>query len=158
MSGSDGNPSFLGLPRRPAAASIAAMTHSTGGAMNRFTLKQIDALSSINHGAVKLAGDELGVQAFGLQVLDLPAGFADYPEHDHAHDRQEEVYVVLTGAAQFVVDGEHIHADAGSLVRVEPAAKRKLVPGPDGVRVLAIGCVPSGDYERPDVFRVPAKA
>jgi mannose-6-phosphate isomerase-like protein (cupin superfamily) len=158
MSGSDGNPSFLGLPRRPAAASIAAMTHSTGGAMNRFTLKQIDTLSSINHGAVKLAGDELGVQAFGLQVLDLPAGFADYPEHDHAHDRQEEVYVVLTGAAQFVVDGEQIHADAGSLVRVEPAAKRKLVPGPDGVRVLAIGCVPSGDYERPDVFRVPAKA
>jgi mannose-6-phosphate isomerase-like protein (cupin superfamily) len=158
MSGSDENPSFLGLPRRSAAASIAAMTHSTGGAMNRFTLKQIDTLSSINHGAVKLAGDELGVQAFGLQVLDLPAGFADYPEHDHAHDRQEEVYVVLTGAAQFVVDGEQIHADAGSLVRVEPAAKRKLVPGPDGVRVLAIGCVPSGDYERPDVFRVSAKA
>jgi mannose-6-phosphate isomerase-like protein (cupin superfamily) len=146
------------LPRRPAAASIAAITQSTGGAMNGFTLKQIDELNSINYGAVKLAGDELGVQAFGLQVLDLPAGFADYPEHDHAHDRQEEVYVVLTGAAQLVVDGEQIHADAGSLVRVDPAAKRKLVPGPDGVRVLAIGCVPGGDYERPDVFRVPAKA
>jgi len=126
--------------------------------MNGFSLKQIDKLSSINHGAVKLAGDELGVQSFGLQVLDLPAGFADYPEHDHAHDRQEEVYVVLAGAAELVVDGEQIHVDAGSLVRVEAAAKRKLVPGPAGVRVLAIGCVPRGDYERPDVFRVPAKA
>ena len=126
--------------------------------MNGFTLKQIDELSSINNGAVKLAGDELGVQAFGLQVLDLPAGFADYPEHDHAHDRQEEVYVVLAGAAQLVVDGEQIHAEAGSLVRVDPAAKRKLVPGPEGVRVLAIGCVSGGDYERPDVFRVPTKA
>jgi mannose-6-phosphate isomerase-like protein (cupin superfamily) len=126
--------------------------------MNGFTLKQIDELSSINHGAVKLAGDELGVQAFGLQVLDLPAGFVDYPEHDHAHDRQEEVYVVLTGAAELVVDGEQIHADAGSLVRVEPAAKRKLVAGPEGVRVLAIGCTPGNDYERPDVFRLPAKA
>lgn len=126
--------------------------------MNGFTIKRIDELSSINHGAVKLAGAELGVQAFGLQVLDLPAGFADYPEHDHAHDGQEEVYVVLTGAAQLVVDGEQIRADAGSLVRVEPAAKRKLVPGPEGVRVLAIGCTPGDDYERPDVFRVPAKA
>lgn len=126
--------------------------------MNPFTLKQIDELNSINHGAVKLAGDELGVQSFGLQVLDLPAGFADYPEHDHAHDRQEEVYVVLAGAAHLVVDGEQIQADAGSLVRVDPAATRKLVPGPDGVRVLAIGCVPGGDYERPDVFRVAAKA
>jgi mannose-6-phosphate isomerase-like protein (cupin superfamily) len=126
--------------------------------MNPFTLKQIDELNSINHGAVKLAGDELGVQSFGLQVLDLPAGFADYPEHDHADDRQEEVYVVLAGAAHLVVDGEQIQADAGSLVRVDPAATRKLVPGPDGVRVLAIGCVPGGDYERPDVFRVAAKA
>lgn len=126
--------------------------------MNPFTLKQIDELNSINHGAVKLAGDELGVQSFGLQVLDLPAGFSDYPEHDHADDRQEEVYVVLAGAAHLVVDGEQIQADAGSLVRVDPAATRKLVPGPDGVRVLAIGCVPGGDYERPDVFRVAAKA
>jgi mannose-6-phosphate isomerase-like protein (cupin superfamily) len=134
------------------------MTQPTGVTMNGFTLKRIEELSSINHGAVKLAGDELGVQAFGLQVLDLPAGFADYPEHDHAHDRQEEVYVVLTGAAQLVVDGERVHADAGSLVRVEPAAKRTLVPGPEGVRVLAIGCAPGSDYERPDVFRVPTKA
>jgi len=126
--------------------------------MNGFTVKQIDELSSINHGAVRLAGDELGVQGFGLQVLDLPAGFADYPEHDHAHDRQEEVYVVLSGAAQLVVDGEKVQADAGSLVRVEPAAKRTLVPGPEGVRVLAIGGVPGGDYERPDAFRVPTKA
>jgi mannose-6-phosphate isomerase-like protein (cupin superfamily) len=126
--------------------------------MSPFTLKQIDELDSINHGAVKLAGDELGVQSFGLQVLDLPAGFADYPEHDHAHDRQEEVYVVLAGAARLVVDGEEIQVDVGSLVRVDPAATRKLVPGPEGVRVLAIGCVPGGDYERPDVFRVTAKA
>jgi mannose-6-phosphate isomerase-like protein (cupin superfamily) len=126
--------------------------------MNGFTLKRIDELSSINHGAVKLAGDELGVQAFGLQVLDLPAGFTDYPEHDHAHDGQEEVYVVLSGSAEFTVAGERIGADAGSLVRVEPASKRKLVPGSRGVRILAIGCAPGGGYERPDAFRVAARA
>jgi mannose-6-phosphate isomerase-like protein (cupin superfamily) len=122
--------------------------------MNGFTLKQIDELSSINHGAVKLAGDELGVQAFGLQVLDLPAGFDGYPEHDHAHDGQEEVYVVLAGSAQFTVAGERIETDTGSLVRVEPESRRTLVPGPDGVRILAIGCAPDGDYERPAAFRV----
>ena len=31
--------------------------------MNGFILKRIEELGSINHGAVKLAGDELGVQA-----------------------------------------------------------------------------------------------
>jgi mannose-6-phosphate isomerase-like protein (cupin superfamily) len=122
--------------------------------MNGFTLKQIDQLSSINHGAVKLAGDELGVRWFGLQVLDFPAGFTDYPEHDHAGDGQEEVYVVLAGSAEFTVAGERVEAHAGSLVRVDPEARRTLLPGADGVRLLAIGCAPGGAYQRPDAFRV----
>ena len=123
--------------------------------MNAFTVKRIDELSSIHHGAVKLAADELGVQSFGMQVLDLPAGF-DYPEHDHAEDGQEEVYVVLAGSADFTVAGDRIQADTGSLVRVAPESRRTLVPGADGVRLLAIGCAPGGRYERPDDFRVGA--
>ena len=126
--------------------------------MNGFTLKRIDELASIHHGAVKLAGDELGVQAFGLQVLDLPPGFADYPEHDHVQDGQEEVYVVLDGSAELTVAGERVEANAGSLVWVEPASKRKLVAGPKGVRVLAIGCAPGSGYERPEAFRVSTRA
>ena len=126
--------------------------------MDAFTLRRIDELSSINHGAVKLAGDELGVQAFGLQVLDLPPGFADYPEHDHAEDGQEEVYVVLEGSADLEVAGERAHAEAGTMLRVDAAAKRKLVPGAAGVRVLAIGCAPGGAYERPQAFRSAARA
>ena len=116
-----------------------------------YKLKRIEELPSINHGAVKLAGDDLGVQSFGLQVLDLPGGFADYPEHDHAADGQEEVYVVLEGSAEFEIAGERVSADTGALVRVEPEATRKLLPGPRGVRVLAIGCAPG--YERPEAFR-----
>ena len=121
--------------------------------MDAVTIRRIDDLPAINHGAVKLAGDELGIESFGLQVLDFPGGFADYPEHDHADDGQEEVYVVLEGAAEFEVGGEPVRAEAGSILRVDPAAKRKLVPGPNGVRVLAIGCVPGGAYERPQAFR-----
>jgi mannose-6-phosphate isomerase-like protein (cupin superfamily) len=114
-------------------------------------------LPSIDGGAVKLAGDALGVESFGLQVLDLPPGFVDYPEHDHSHDGQEEVYVVLEGSAEFAVAGAHVEVDAGTIVRVRAAAKRRLVPGPEGVRVLAIGCAPGG-YERPDAFRLEARA
>jgi uncharacterized cupin superfamily protein len=125
--------------------------------MDMFRLKRIDELASINGGAVKLAGDELGVESFGLQVLDLPPGFADYPEHDHTHDGQEEVYVVLTGSAEFAVAGEHVEAGAGTIVRVAAAARRSLVPGAAGVRVLAIGCAPGG-YDRPDAFRLEARA
>jgi mannose-6-phosphate isomerase-like protein (cupin superfamily) len=126
--------------------------------MDAFRLRRIDELASIDHGAVKLAGDELGVESFGLQVLDLPAGFADYPEHDHAQDGQEEVYVVLEGAAELEVAGERVAVEAGSLVWVAAESKRKLAPGPYGVRILAIGCAPGGTYERPESFRLAARA
>ena len=126
--------------------------------MGAYRLKRIDELESIHHGAVKLAADELGVESFGLQVLDFPAGFAGYPEHDHAEDGQEEVYVVLHGSAEFEVAGTRLTADAGSLLRVGPESRRTLVPGPDGVRILAIGCAPGGTYERPDDFRLAARA
>lgn len=124
--------------------------------MDGFTLKRIDELASIHHGAVKLAADELQIRTFGMQVLDFPAGFSDYPAHDHAADGQEEVYVVLDGSAEFEVAGTRVAADVGSMLRVAPETRRNLVAGPDGVRILAIGCGP--DYERPADFRVPAGA
>lgn len=126
--------------------------------MTTYTYKQIDDLTSIMHGAVKLAGDELGVQSFGLQVLDLPGGFDAYPAHDHAHDGQEEVYVVLDGSVDIEVGGERITAGRGGLLRVAAETVRNLLPGPDGVRVLAIGCVPGGAYERPADFCVGGRA
>jgi mannose-6-phosphate isomerase-like protein (cupin superfamily) len=122
-----------------------------------YRLKRIDELESIHHGSVKLAGDDLGIESFGLQVLDFPPDFAAYPEHDHAADGQEEVYVILDGSAEFEVAGERVPAEAGAMLRVGPESRRTLVAGPHGVRILAVGCSPGG-YERPDAFRVTGQA
>jgi uncharacterized cupin superfamily protein len=122
--------------------------------MGEYTVKAIDSLRSIHDGAVKLAGAELGIRSFGLQVLDFPPGFEDYPEHDHADDGQEEVYVVLRGSAAFEVDAERASVEAGQMVRVGPAARRRLTAGPDGVRILAIGCAAGRPYERPEAFQL----
>jgi mannose-6-phosphate isomerase-like protein (cupin superfamily) len=119
-----------------------------------YKVKSIDELEAIHQGAVKLAAAELGIESFGMQVLDFPAGFPHYPEHDHTADGQEEVYVVLRGSAEFQIDGERTAVESGQLVRVGPAATRKLVPGPDGVRVLAIGCAGDRPYERPADFQL----
>jgi uncharacterized cupin superfamily protein len=126
--------------------------------MKGYTLRAIDEMQSLHHGAVKLAGAELGVQTFGVQVLDLPSGFSDYPAHDHADDGQEEVYVVLRGQAEFEIDGERIAVDAGRMLRVEPASRRRVRPGRDGVRILAIGRPPGAAYERPEPFRLAVPA
>ena len=122
-----------------------------------YTMKTIDALASIHHGAVKLAGAELGIRSFGMQILDFPAGFSDYPEHDHAEDGQEEVYVILAGDAEFVIDGEEMTIGQGQMLKVDAASRRKLYPGRDGVRLLAIGCTPGEAYERPEAFRSEAR-
>jgi len=124
--------------------------------MSGYAVKQIDEMASIHGGFVKLAGDELGVESFGMQVLDFPAGFEHYPEHDHAENDHEEVYVVLRGSTDAEIDGERVALGPGTILRVDPASKRKLLPGPEGVRVLALGCSRSKPYERPEDFRLAA--
>lgn len=126
--------------------------------MGDYTVKAIEELESIHHGAVKLAGAELGIRAFGMQVLDFPGGFTDYPAHDHSEDGQEEVYVLLRGSAEFEIDRERVAVGTGQLVRIAPEAMRKVLPGPEGVRILAIGCSPERPYQRPDDFRLEVRA
>jgi quercetin dioxygenase-like cupin family protein len=126
--------------------------------MSDYTVKSIDELESIHHGAVKLAGAELGIRSFGMQVLDFPAGFSDYPAHDHAEDGQEEVYVLLRGSAEFEIDGERRTVGTGGLVRIAPPATRRLVAGSDGARILAVGCAGDRPYERPEHFRLEVRA
>jgi mannose-6-phosphate isomerase-like protein (cupin superfamily) len=124
--------------------------------MSGYTVKPIDEMEAIFHGSFKRAGAELGVESFGMQVFDMPPAFSDYPEHDHADDGQEEVYVVLRGAGEFEIDGERVAVDPERVVRVPAGAKRKLIPGPEGIRVLALGGVPGAAYERPEPFRLGA--
>src|SRR5579862_5197923 len=90
------------------------------GVMSPFVLSAIDEMPERYHGIVRLAGAHLGVQSFGLQVLELPAGFTDYHEHDHADDGQEEVYVVLRGSARFAVAGQDVELDPGRMLWVGP--------------------------------------
>ncbi len=122
--------------------------------MSEYTVKTIDDMATIHDGLVKLAGAELGVESFGIQVFDFPADFAHYPEHDHSQDGQEEVYVVLEGSADFEIDGERVPIASGSIVRVQSGCRRKLHPGPDGLRVVAIGGTPGKNYERPRDFEL----
>jgi uncharacterized cupin superfamily protein len=126
--------------------------------MDEITLRRIDELASIHDGIVKLAGAELGVESFGLQVLDFPPGFAHYPEHDHSDDGQEEVYVVLEGSCDLAAGGQRLALEAGALARVGADTRRSVEPGPEGVRILAIGCSARGPYERPQDFRLAARA
>jgi uncharacterized cupin superfamily protein len=92
------------------------------------------------------AGRELGVTAWGMNVLEIDAGCTAYPEHDHLKDGQEEVYVVLRGSGTLDTGDDTTALTAGTLVRVGPSQKRKILPGPRGIAVLAIGGTPGHAY------------
>jgi uncharacterized cupin superfamily protein len=91
-------------------------------------------------------GRQLGVTAWGMNVLELDPGCAGYPEHDHVKDGQEEVYVVLSGSATLVTSEEQFDVEPGMLVRVGPSVKRKFLPGSAGLTILAIGGTPGQAY------------
>ena len=115
--------------------------------MAGYAVKKIDDMEAIFLGSFKRARAELGVSAFGMQVIDMPPNAEQYPEHDHGEDGMEEVYVVLRGGGEIEIDGEHHPIDPDTIVRVSSGTKRKLLPGAEGMRVLAIGGVPGKPYE-----------
>jgi mannose-6-phosphate isomerase-like protein (cupin superfamily) len=117
--------------------------------MADYTAKRIDEMEAGFGGGFVKARAELGVTAFGFQVIQMPADYTDYPEHDHAESGQEEVYVALSGSGSIDVEGEQMDLNPDTLVRIGPATKRKVHAGPQGLRMLVIGGAPGKAYEAP---------
>jgi mannose-6-phosphate isomerase-like protein (cupin superfamily) len=115
--------------------------------MSDYTVKRINDMEGLFGGGLKKARAELGVTSFGLQVVDLPPSYADYPEHDHAEEAQEEVFAVLHGSGHMDVEGERVELTSEVLVRVGAAARRKIIAGPEGLRLLALGGIPGAAYQ-----------
>jgi len=115
--------------------------------MTDVTFKRFDDLES-HSGQFLYAGKGLGVTAWGMNVLRLPANWNGYPEHDHGADGQEEVYVVLEGSATLhTPDGESWDLVPGTLARVGPRQKRRIAPGSSGVTMLALGGTPGKAFD-----------
>ena len=122
--------------------------------MAAYAVKKIDDMEAAYRGGFKRARAELGVEAFGLQVLDFPPNVDRYPAHDHASDGQEEVYVPMAGSGAIEIGGERFPLEPGLMARVGPGVSRKLFSGEQGMRVLAIGGVPGKAYEPPELSKL----
>ena len=124
--------------------------------MADFTVKRIDDMEAVVGGSFKRARAELGASAFGMQVIDMPPNIDLYPEHDHAEDGQEEVYMVLRGSGEIEIDGERHRLDPETMVRVAAGTKRKVYTGDDPIRMVIVGGVPGQAYEAPEVSELGA--
>ncbi len=114
--------------------------------MDGVTIKHDDELER-DHGKWVLVRRSLGVGAFGLNIVELPAGDS-IPEHDETARGQEEVFLVLDGSPTLVVDGAEHALRAGSFVRLDPEPKRTVRNDGDGmVRVLIVSAPVTSGYE-----------
>jgi hypothetical protein len=115
--------------------------------MADYTAKRIDEMEATHGGGFVKVRAELGVSAFGMQVIQLPPDYTDYPEHDHAESGQEEVFQALSGSGWIDIEGERVELDGETFVRVGPEVRRKVYAGSQGLRMLVIGGAPGKVYE-----------
>ena len=119
--------------------------------MPDYTVKRFDEMEPILGGAMLRTRASLGVSSFGMQIMNFPPNFGDfYPNHDHAESGQEEVYLILDGAADFNIDGDHVHLEPNMALRVGAESKRKISTGEEGARILALGGTPGAAYVAPE--------
>ena len=110
------------------------------------TVASFEEMEPIYDGLARRARATLGVSAFGMQVMTLPADWDGYPNHRHdagvEDANQEEVYIPLAGSGTLYADGEVYVLEPGMMVRVGPEQRRRIVPGDEGIRFIALGGVP----------------
>jgi mannose-6-phosphate isomerase-like protein (cupin superfamily) len=115
--------------------------------MSDYTAKHLKDMEAAYGGGFVKARAELGVTSFGMQVIQLPPDYSDYPLHDHAESGQEEVFLALKGSGWIEIEDERVELEPEVFVRVGPAPKRKVFSGPQGLQMLAIGAAPGVPYE-----------
>jgi quercetin dioxygenase-like cupin family protein len=119
---------------------LAPMTSGDG-----FTIAGRDELE--RNGNWSLVRRSLGLGAFGINLVDIAPGDT-IPEHDEIDRDQEEVFIVLSGTAALVIDGEEHQAPAGTFARVDPARRRTVRNvGDETASVLIASAPTSSGYE-----------
>lgn len=90
----------------------------------------------------------LGVKAVGVNAWAGDEGDALIVDHEEVATGHEELYVVLSGRAEFVVGGETVDAREGTIVFVrDPATKRAATARADGTTILSMGAKPGEAFE-----------
>jgi hypothetical protein len=118
--------------------------------MSGYEVAHLDEIAEVSDGRQpwRPVRHHLGITAFGINAwTGSETGDRILNEHDESDDGSEELYLVLRGHATFELDGERLDAPAGTLVFVQPGAKRTAFAEEPGTTIIAVGGVPGEAYQ-----------
>jgi mannose-6-phosphate isomerase-like protein (cupin superfamily) len=94
-------------------------------------------IDAMGDGVFRKVRRELGVTAFGVNVIVLEPGVVARP---HFHDEQDELYFVHAGRARFALPGEARELGPGGLCHVESTTARQITSvGEEPLVMLVVG-------------------
>src|SRR5256714_12748820 len=103
-------------------------------------------IDEMGDGVFRKVRQELGVKAFGVNVLVISPGVVARP---HYHEEQDELYFVHAGRARFALPGDSRGLGAGGRCHIESTTLPHVTRAwPDDLGMLVV-CAKSG-YVRPD--------
>ncbi len=122
--------------------------------MAGFTVKRLDEIPGVpdpdpGDPDWKPLRHHFGLVSFGVNCfVQAEAGGKVVDEHDETETGHEELYVVLSGRADFALGGEAHDCPAGTCVAVrDPSVRRSAIAVEAGTAVLVIGATPGKAHE-----------
>ena len=99
----------------------------------------------------RFARRALELRNSGLTYLRLAPGYR--MPFGHAHERQEEIYLVVSGSVTMKLDDDLVELGAWDAIRVAPEVVRASEAGPNGAEIVAFGAPQAKDTQmRPDFW------
>jgi mannose-6-phosphate isomerase-like protein (cupin superfamily) len=101
-------------------------------------------------GRWSLARRSLDLGCFGMNLVAVEEGYS-IPEHNERDRDQVEVFIILSGNAVAVLNGQDHPAPAGTFVRVDPEIRRTIRnDGPEPVDLLIVSAPRTSGFEPMD--------
>lgn len=91
---------------------------------------------------------QLELQGVALGLINLPPN--EGYTFTHTHRKQEEVYIVIKGSGQILLNDELLNLVEGDMVRVSPQTKRAVKADSEGLFIICSGAVPQGYPNNPN--------
>ncbi len=97
--------------------------------MSGYTITTLDDVPDVlgdYPGEMRMLTSGLGSEQVALTYRRMPTRTGGKGSYGHSHNRQEEIYFVISGKLQFKLGGDVIEAGGGTAIRVAPEVVRSV--------------------------------